>query len=130
LPTFHIYSASPKYIIDKLLAHQINLLVIGQNQGWKQNLNIGDRNNQSFVNIPHSRFIEQLTYKAILVGIKVITTNESYTSKCSFLDLEPIGKQEKYGSSVCVKYLSKINYTYLTTSCLLPLASCLSSLGN
>ncbi len=28
------------------------------------------------------------------------------------------------------KYLSKINYTYLTTSCLLPLASCLSSLGN
>ncbi|WP_147068735.1 type II toxin-antitoxin system VapC family toxin [Microcystis aeruginosa] len=28
------------------------------------------------------------------------------------------------------KYLSKINYTYLTTSCLLSLASCLSSLGN
>ena len=28
------------------------------------------------------------------------------------------------------KYLSKINYTYLNTSCLLPLASCLSSLGN
>jgi putative transposase len=92
---YYLHTAS-KYIIDKLLAHQINLLVIGQNQGWKQNLNIGDRNNQSFVNIPHSRFIEQLTYKAILVGIKVITTNESYTSKCSFLDLEPIGKQEKY----------------------------------
>ncbi|AVQ74137.1 hypothetical protein MTo_04233 [Microcystis aeruginosa NIES-1211] len=28
------------------------------------------------------------------------------------------------------KYLSKINYTYLTTSCLLLFASCLSSLGN
>ena len=28
------------------------------------------------------------------------------------------------------KYLSKINYTYLTPSCLLPLAFCLSSLGN
>ncbi|CCI37012.1 hypothetical protein MICAK_2910001 [Microcystis aeruginosa PCC 9701] len=28
------------------------------------------------------------------------------------------------------KYLSKINYTHLTTSCLLPLAFCLSSLGN
>jgi len=92
---YYLHTAS-RSIIDKLLAHQINLLVIGQNQGWKQNLNIGDRNNQAFVNIPHSRFIEQLTYKAILVGIKVITTNESYTSKCSFLDLEPIGKQEKY----------------------------------
>ncbi|WP_141705480.1 IS200/IS605 family accessory protein TnpB-related protein, partial [Microcystis aeruginosa] len=74
----------------------INLLVIGHNQGWKQNINIGDRNNQSFVNIPHSRFIEQLTYKANLVGIEVKTTNESYTSKCSFLDLESIQKQKSY----------------------------------
>jgi IS605 OrfB family transposase len=55
---YYLHTAS-KYIIDQLLAHQINLLVIGQNQGWKQNLNIGDRNNQAFVNIPHSRFIEQ-----------------------------------------------------------------------
>ncbi|MFM6064674.1 MAG: IS200/IS605 family accessory protein TnpB-related protein, partial [Microcystis panniformis] len=62
---YYLHTAS-KYIIDKLLAHQINLLVIGHNQGWKQNINIGDRNNQSFVNIPHSRFIEQLTYKANL----------------------------------------------------------------
>lgn len=30
------------------------------------------------------------------MGIKVITTEESYTSKCSFLDLEPVKKQEKY----------------------------------
>ncbi|MFM6405845.1 MAG: RNA-guided endonuclease TnpB family protein, partial [Microcystis sp.] len=92
---YYLHTAS-KYIIDKLLAHQINLLVIGHNQGWKQNLNIGDRNNQSFINIPHSRFIEQLTYKANLVGIEVKTTNESYTSKCSFLDLESIQKQKSY----------------------------------
>jgi transposase len=48
------------------------------------------------VNIPHDRLIQQLTYKAQLVGIKVITTEESYTSKCSFLDLEPVKKQENY----------------------------------
>lgn len=92
---YYLHTAS-KYIVQKLLAHQINLLVIGHNQGWKQSINIGDRNNQSFVNIPHSKFIDQLTYKANLAGIKVITTNESYTSKCSFLDLELIAKQEKY----------------------------------
>jgi IS605 OrfB family transposase len=92
---YYLHTAS-KYIIDKLLAHQINLLVIGHNQGGQQNINIGDRNNQSFVNIPHSRFIEQLTYKANLVGIEVKTTNESYTSKCSFLDLESIQKQKSY----------------------------------
>lgn len=37
-----------------------------------------------------------LTYKAKLVGIAVIVTEESYTSKCSFLDFEPIGKHDVY----------------------------------
>jgi putative transposase len=37
-----------------------------------------------------------LQYKAELVGIRVVVSEESYTSKCSFLDLEPIGKQEVY----------------------------------
>jgi putative transposase len=92
---YYLHTAS-RYIIDKLLAHQINLLIIGQNQGWKQNINIGRRNNQNFVNIPHYKFIEQLIYKANLVGIEVRTTNESYTSKCSFLDLEPVEKQTTY----------------------------------
>jgi putative transposase len=46
--------------------------------------------------VPHARFIEMLQYKAGLVGIRVVVSEESYTSKCSFLDLEPIGKQEVY----------------------------------
>ncbi len=37
-----------------------------------------------------------LKYKAELVGIKVIETEESYTSKCSLLDLEELCKKEKY----------------------------------
>jgi putative transposase len=37
-----------------------------------------------------------LRYKAELVDIQVVVSDESYTSKCSFLDLEPIGKQEVY----------------------------------
>ena len=58
--------------------------------------NIGKRNNQSFVNIPHAKLIDMITYKSKLVGIDVIITEESYTSKCSFIDLEPIKKHEKY----------------------------------
>ena len=50
----------------------------------------GKRNNQNFVNIPHARFIDMLTYKAALVGIQVEVREESYTSKASFLDLDPI----------------------------------------
>ncbi len=61
---------------------------------------MGRKNNQEFVQIPHARFIEMLTYKAQLVGIQVILQEESYTSKASFLDRDPIptydpGRKEK-----------------------------------
>jgi transposase len=46
--------------------------------------------NQNFVQIPHARFIELLTYKAEMVGIQVILTEESYTSRASFLDRDPV----------------------------------------
>ena len=59
-------------------------------------VNLGKRNNQAFVFIPHARFIAMLTYKAALVGIQVVTIEESHTSKCSFLDLEPIGHHDRY----------------------------------
>ena len=51
---------------------------------------MGRRNNQSFVSVPHARFIDMLTYKAHLVGIQVKITEESYTSKASFLDADPL----------------------------------------
>ncbi len=85
-----------KLVIKKLLDEGIGTLVIGKNDGWKQAVNLGSRTNQNFVQIPHARFIDMLTYKAHLVGIKVIVSEESYTSKCSFLDLEPIGKHDAY----------------------------------
>ena len=98
---YYLHTAT-RYIINVLVENQIDLLVIGNNEGWKQNINIGKRNNQNFVNIPHYKLIQQLIYKAQLVGVKVVTVEESYTSKCSFLDLEPIGKQEVYkGKRVC-----------------------------
>jgi len=63
------------------------MLVIGKNGGWKQGITHGKQNNQNFVFVPHARFIQMLTYKALLVGIKVGITEESYTSKCSLLRL-------------------------------------------
>jgi IS605 OrfB family transposase len=91
----YLHNAS-RFIINHLAANQIRTLVIGKNHSWKQEINIGKRNNQNFVSIPHTRFIEMLAYKAELAGIKVAITSESYTSKCSFLDREPICKHEKY----------------------------------
>jgi putative transposase len=86
----HALHTASKQIIDLLVKEGIGTLIIGKNDGWKQEVEMGKRNNQNFVQIPHARFIDMLTYKARLVGIQVIVTEESYTSKASFLDLDPL----------------------------------------
>jgi len=83
-------------VVDKLVAEKIGTLVVGYNKGWKQEIEIGRVNNQKFVSIPHAQLVEMISYKARLVGIKVLIQNESHTSKCSFLDLERIGHHAKY----------------------------------
>ena len=87
---------SSRLIVNYLVSNNISTLVIGKNKEWKQNTNIGKRNNQNFIQIPHTRFIEMLTYKCKLEGIIVIVKEESYTSKCSFMDNEPIKKHKVY----------------------------------
>lgn len=93
----YLHKAS-RWIVNHLIDNKIETLVIGKNEGWKQESNMGKRNNQQFVSIPHARLVEMLQYKADLVGIKVVLTEESYTSKASFLDNDPIpvyGKKEE-----------------------------------
>ena len=85
-----------RYTIDYCLKNNIGTIVIGKNDNWKQEANMGKRNNQNFVQIPHYRLIEMLQYKAEAEGITVKLQQESHTSKCSFLDSEPICHQEKY----------------------------------
>ena len=79
-----------KYIIDYCLKNKIGKIVIGLNNTWKQNINIGTKNNQNFVTIPFRTLINQIIYKAEEVGILVIVREESYTSQASFLDLDEI----------------------------------------
>jgi putative transposase len=86
----HYMHTASRQIIDLLVQEGIGVLVIGKNDAWKQEVNMGKRNNQQFVQIPHTRFIQMLTYKAELVGITVLITEESYTSKASFLDRDPL----------------------------------------
>jgi putative transposase len=86
----HYLHTASKRIIDFLVANGIGTVIIGKNPLWKQESSMGKRNNQNFVGIPHARFIDMLTYKAALVGIQVEVREESYTSKASFLDLDPI----------------------------------------
>ncbi len=93
----YLHHAS-RLIVDILRTKQIGTLVVGKNEQWKTEINLGKQTNQNFVSIPHARLIEMLEYKARLVGIKVILQEESYTSQANFLglDLIPVyGKTEK-----------------------------------
>ena len=92
----HYLHTASKAVIDLLVSEQIGTLIIGKNDQWKQHITLGKRTNQNFVQIPYARFIDMLTYKAALVGIQVVLTEESYTSKCSFLDREDLCKHEHY----------------------------------
>src|SRR5260221_8146722 len=86
----HYLHTASKRIIDFLVKEGVGTVIIGKNPLWKQETGMGRKNNQNFVSIPHARFIDMLTYKAALVGIQVEVRVESYTSKASFLDLDPI----------------------------------------
>ena len=69
---------------------RIEKVFIGKNTGWKQALPFGKKVKQRFAYLPYETFIEQLQYKCQLRGIAVITQEESYTSKASFLDNDDI----------------------------------------
>lgn len=97
----YLHKAS-HYLINQAVSNKVDTLVIGYNQGWKQEIDIGKVNNQKFVQIPFLALLNQVKYKANLMGIQVIVTEESYTSKCSFLDNEPLTKRSTYlGKRVC-----------------------------
>jgi IS605 OrfB family transposase len=88
-----------RFIVDLCVKNDIGSIVIGKNDGWKQNVNIGRVNNQNFVNIPFNKLIHMISYKSKLVGITVQTICESHTSKCSFFDNETIGHHSHYAGS-------------------------------
>ncbi len=82
--------SSSRLIVNLIASRKIGTLVIGKNAQWKNEIDLGKKTNQNFVNVPHARLIEMLKYKAELMGIKVMMHEESYTSKANFLNLDPI----------------------------------------
>ena len=83
-------------LVNQLDSYNIDTVIFGHNIGQKQDINLGKVTNQNFVQIPFTQLMKQLQYKCELRGIRFIKTEESYTSKCSFLDGESICKQSTY----------------------------------
>lgn len=83
-----------KYITDHCASKGIGTLVVGNFLDSKQEINLGKKTNQNFVSVPYGKLLQKLKSKCEQVGISYQETEESYTSKCSFLDGEAVQKHD------------------------------------
>ena len=79
--TFYKYA---HYICRTMEDRGLFYLIIGYNKGQKQDIDLGRKINQSFVQVPFARFRRILETVCVRYGIRVILQEESYTSKACF----------------------------------------------
>ena len=77
-------------VIDYCISNDIGTLVVGYNETFQRDTNMGKVNNQTFVNIPYGQLRSKLEYLCELNDIVFVKQEESYTSKASFWDRDVI----------------------------------------
>ena len=87
----YLYCAA-KRIIQYCLDNRIGNIVVGYNDGFQENPNLGKVNNQNFVMIPFGKLKSRLEYLCKQYRINFILQEESYTSKASFFDNDEMPK--------------------------------------
>ena len=87
---------SSRKVVELMKQNNIGTCFIGHNKDWKQEVEMGKKNNQNFISIPYRLLINMLRYKIEEKGGVLVELNEAYTSKCSFLDNEEICKHKTY----------------------------------
>jgi len=81
-----------RFIINWCLNNNIGTVVFGWNDRQKDGIDIGKKNNQKFVQIPTAKLKDRIEQLCLEYGIKFVETEESYTSKASFLDKDELPK--------------------------------------
>ncbi len=92
----YIFHKASRALVDFCILHDIGTIVVGYNPLWKQGCNLGRATNQKFACLPLHTLVLQVQYKAALAGIVTVVVGEAYTSRCSFLDGESIGRHTRY----------------------------------
>ncbi|WML38855.1 transposase [Neobacillus sp. OS1-2] len=99
----------------------IDTIVVGYNAGWKQEVDMGKKNNQKFVQIPFQRLISAIENKCLKEGIRFLKQEESYTSKASFQDRDEIpvcSKDDKTNYHFCGKRITRGLYQSKLGKCI------------
>ena len=92
--TDYLHKASHQ-LVTQCVANQLTTVIIGNVQNSNTKINLGKRTNQNFVNLSLGQFIQKITYKLEKHHITVITREESYTSKASFLDTDTMPSKKQ-----------------------------------
>ncbi|MFB8798576.1 MAG: transposase [Microcoleus sp.] len=82
-------------IVNHCLKFGIGTLIVGWNEGFNSNSNLGKVNNQKFVQMPLGKLKNRLKELCDLHCIRFVETEEAYTSKASFLDGDSLPKYGK-----------------------------------
>ncbi|MBL4954966.1 transposase [Neobacillus sp. YIM B02564] len=108
-------------LFKKVSEFNIDTIVIGYNAGWKQESDMGKKNNQKFVQIPFHKLISAIENKCLKEGIRFVKQEESYTSKASFLDKDAIpvwSKNDPFNYSFSGKRIHRGLYRSKTGQCI------------
>jgi len=81
-----------RIVVDYCLNNGIGLIVFGWNKGQKDSANMGAKTNQKFVSVPTAKLKDRISQLCEQYGIQFEETEESYTSKASFLDNDELPK--------------------------------------
>jgi len=92
----NIFNQYVSFIVKHCKKNDIGNVIIGYNETWKQNINLGKKNNQKFMDIPFYKFKMKLKNKCEQNNISFELQEESYTSKCDALGKEKIKKHDMY----------------------------------
>lgn len=88
------------YVCRRAKENGVEVIVVGRNKGWKNEINLGRANNQMICSIPHEKLLRILRTTASKYGIPVMEVEESYTSKASALDKDPLPEYGKTDGAV------------------------------
>jgi putative transposase len=81
-----------RLVINHCLRNGIGTLVFGWNTGQKDGASMGSKTNQKFVQIPTAKLKARISQLCEQYGIQFVETEESYTSKASFVDEDLLPK--------------------------------------
>lgn len=83
------------FIISYCIQNNIDTIIAGHSNYWKQENKLHKKDKQNFIQIPFDILFKQLEYKSLSNNINFIIQEESYTSKASFIDKDIIPIYQK-----------------------------------